>query len=54
MALSIDARTANKSYRPMAQPRFMIVDGQSMKTFMAIVNGANTKLHAASSKNNKN
>ncbi len=43
MAFSIDARTANKSYRPMAQPRFMIVEGQSMKTFIAIVNGANAK-----------
>lgn len=40
MAFSIDARTANTSYRPMAQPRFMIVEGQSMKTFMSIANGA--------------
>ncbi len=43
MAFSIDARPANKSYRPMAEPRYMIVDGQSMKTFQAIVNSANTK-----------
>jgi peptidoglycan/xylan/chitin deacetylase (PgdA/CDA1 family) len=45
MAFTIDARTANKNYRPMAQPRFMIVAGQSMKTFAAILNGAtaNTK-----------
>jgi len=43
MAFSIDARTANKSYRSMAQPRFMIVDGQSTKTFQAIINGANAK-----------
>jgi peptidoglycan/xylan/chitin deacetylase (PgdA/CDA1 family) len=47
MAFSIDARTANRSYKPMAQPRFMIIEGQSMKTFTAIVNGANTKLHVA-------
>jgi len=43
MAFSIDARTANKNYRPMAQPRFMIVAGQSMKTFVAIVSAANAK-----------
>lgn len=43
MAFSIDARTANRNYRPMAQPRFMIVDGQSMKTFQSIVNGAKAK-----------
>lgn len=40
MAFSIDAQTANRNYRPMAQPRFMIIQGQSMKTFAAIVNGA--------------
>lgn len=40
MAFSIDARSANKSYRPMAQPRFMIVAGQTMKTFMGIANTA--------------
>lgn len=43
MAFSIDARTANQNYKPMAQPRFMIVEGQSMKTFIGIVKGANTK-----------
>lgn len=48
MAFSIDARTANKNYKPMAQPRFLIVAGQSMKTFIAIVNGANTKSHILS------
>lgn len=41
MAFSIDARAANRSYRSMAQPRFMIVAGQSMKTFIAIVNRTN-------------
>jgi len=40
MAFSIDARKANRSYRPMAQPRFMIVEGLSMKTFASILNGA--------------
>ena len=40
MAFSIDAKTANKSYDAMSQPRYMIVEGQSMKTFMRIVNGA--------------
>lgn len=40
MAFSIDARTANRSYRSMAQPRFMIIEAQSMKTFAAIANGA--------------
>jgi len=43
MAFSIDARTANRSYRPMAQPRFMIIEGQSMKTFASIVNRATAK-----------
>lgn len=38
MAFSIDAQPANKNYRSMAQPRFMIVDSQSMKMFGAIVN----------------
>jgi len=42
MAFSIDARDANKSYRPMAQPRFMIITAQSMKTFISIVRGANS------------
>ncbi|HSW93486.1 MAG TPA: polysaccharide deacetylase family protein [Gammaproteobacteria bacterium] len=43
MAFSIDAKAADRDYRPMAQPRFMIVDGQSMKTFQAIVNTARKK-----------
>ncbi|MBA3660534.1 MAG: polysaccharide deacetylase family protein [Gammaproteobacteria bacterium] len=42
MAFSIDARTANRSFRPMAQPRFMIVDGLSMKTFTTIIRGASS------------
>lgn len=40
MAFSIDARTANRSYKAMAQPRFMIIQGQSMKTFANIMKGA--------------
>ncbi len=43
MAFSIDARMANKSHRPMAQPRFMILQGLSMKTFMTRMNEANKK-----------
>lgn len=50
MAFSIDGRTANRTYRPMAQPRFMIIEGQSMKTFAAIINGANAKVKANVSK----
>jgi peptidoglycan/xylan/chitin deacetylase (PgdA/CDA1 family) len=51
MAFSIDARTANRSYRPMAQPRFMIVDGQTMKTFANIVMGASAKSSVMNTKN---
>lgn len=40
MAFSIDARTANRSYQPMAQPRFMIINAQSTKTFEGIANRA--------------
>lgn len=39
MAFSIDARMANQSYRSMMQPRFMIVEPISMKTFAVKVNG---------------
>lgn len=54
MAFSIDDSSANRSYRPMAQPRFMIIEGQSMKTFAAKVNGANAKAKVLSTKSNKN
>jgi peptidoglycan/xylan/chitin deacetylase (PgdA/CDA1 family) len=37
MAFSIAAKDANRSMSNMAQPRFMIVEGQTMKTFEAIV-----------------
>lgn len=43
MAFTIDARPANKTFRPMAQPRYMIIDSQSMKTFAGIAGTANTK-----------
>lgn len=42
MAFSIDARHANKQYRAMAQPRFMIIEDQTMQTFAAMMNGANS------------
>ncbi len=40
MAFTIDARVANKTHRSMAQPRFMIIDAQTMKTYMGIVGQA--------------
>lgn len=52
MAFSIDAKKANKSYRPMAQPRYMILQNQSQKTFINIVSMTNatheTKTHYSS------
>lgn len=42
MAFTIDAVPANRNFRPMAQPRYMIVDGLSEKTFIRIANGADT------------
>lgn len=41
MAFTIDALPANRRFKPMAQPRYMIVEGLSNKTFTAIVKGAN-------------
>jgi len=46
MAFSIDYHVANRNYKPMSQPRFMIIEAESMKTFTSIVNGANIKSHA--------
>jgi len=40
MAFSIDARTANKKDRPEAEPRYMIIDALSPKTFTSIVGSA--------------
>lgn len=42
MAFTIDYRTAKRADKPMAQPRFMILESQSMNTFKSIVNGALT------------
>lgn len=39
MAFTIDYKKANRRYAPMAQPRFMIIDSQSMKTFSGLVGG---------------
>ena len=39
MAFSIDARRARITEKDMSWPRYMIVEGQSMKTFAAIVKG---------------
>ena len=52
MAFSIDYRTANRSFKPMAQPRFMIIDGQTMKTFAGIANEASHRANVASVKGN--
>ncbi len=42
MAFSIDARVANKNNRATAQPRFMILQSQPMKTFEGIAKLTNT------------
>lgn len=42
MAFTIDAVPANRNYKPMAQPRYMIVDQLSVKTFERIANAAGT------------
>lgn len=38
-AFTISHRDANRSERSMAQPRYMIVEGQTMKTFESIMTG---------------
>lgn len=43
MAFSIDGRLADKSEKVMAQPRYMMVEEQSMQTFAAIMKGQNIK-----------
>ncbi len=40
MAFSIDARTANQGFRPMSQPRFMILQTQTMQHYQGIANTA--------------
>lgn len=39
MAFTIDYRHASHIYRPMAQPRYMIVDSENMAIFASIVKG---------------
>jgi len=39
MAFTIDYRNASRIYRPMAEPRYMIVDSENMATFASIVKG---------------
>ena len=39
MAFSVDDGPASKSEKMMAQPRYMVTDKQSMKTFATIVTG---------------
>lgn len=46
MAFSIDDQAANRSYRPLAQPRFMIVAGLSMNTFKNILKMSYAAQHA--------
>lgn len=46
MAFTIDAQLANKNFRPMAEPRYMIVEGLSAKTFTNILNRANPNNHS--------
>lgn len=43
MSFSIDARTANRHFAPMSQPRFMIIEAQTMNTFNSIVKGATVR-----------
>ncbi len=46
MAFSIDARHANRFGKTMAEPRYMIVADQNIKTFAAIIDGrAQEKRH---------
>lgn len=39
MAFTIDYRKAKKSDKPMAEPRYMIIDSESLKTFSNLVGG---------------
>lgn len=40
MAFTIDAVRANRGYKPMAQPRYMILQGLTMKSFINDVGGS--------------
>jgi peptidoglycan/xylan/chitin deacetylase (PgdA/CDA1 family) len=48
MSFTIDALPANRSHRAMAQPRYMIIDAQSMKTFAGIAHTASDKVQTVS------
>lgn len=50
MAFTIDYRTANKGFRPMAQPRFMIVETESQK-FPSLMKQAMVKTQVSGVKN---
>lgn len=52
MAFTIDYRSANRSDRAMAQPRFMIIDAESAKMFADHVGTANTKSNVVSASAN--
>lgn len=43
MAFSIDGRDASRTERTMSQPRYMVVDSQSMRTFASQVSGSSNK-----------
>jgi len=45
MAFTIGYHTANRSFKPMEQPRFMIVDKLANQTFKIILSSATTKLN---------
>lgn len=50
MSFTIDARTANRSFKPQAQPRYMIIDGLTPKTFYSIANSATKPIQTVSKK----
>lgn len=52
MAFTIDALPANRNFKPMAQPRYMIVAGLTERTFVSIANQANSKAKIINAKNN--
>ncbi len=43
MAFTIGYHTANQNFKPMEQPRFMIVDNLADQTFKIILNNATLK-----------
>jgi peptidoglycan/xylan/chitin deacetylase (PgdA/CDA1 family) len=53
MAFTIGYQTANRSFKPMEQPRFMIVDQLDDQTFKIILNNATPKSKLNSSHSSK-